>query len=81
VLAQLREQKAPAVTEIGRLHAEWTRARSSRTTRTRGIEEVLMIHGDLAILGQALGATDYISVHRGAQHGVPRTAGVDACAS
>jgi hypothetical protein len=44
-----------------------------------GIEEVLMISGDLSIAGQVLGANDYISVHRGAQHGVPRTAGGCVC--
>lgn len=38
-----------------------------------GIEEVIMLSGDLSIAGTVLNAGDYIQAHPGADHGMPRT--------
>lgn len=44
-----------------------------------GIEEVIMLSGDLDIAGKTLHAHDYIRIQRGARHGVPRTTGGCTC--
>lgn len=44
-----------------------------------GVEEVVMIQGDLTIGGTTLRAGDYIRNEPGAEHGVPRTEGGCVC--